>query len=127
MAAITALPTELNTMREVVETLAPIERAAGEPGEQEAATWIVERLGAAGAQNARIEEEQYFDGYPRLHVKLSAVGVAAGLAGLISHRLRSPPHWLASVLDWRSPMTARMGRALRAGRRQSPDDMERRG
>jgi Zn-dependent M28 family amino/carboxypeptidase len=90
MAAITALPTELNTMREVVETLAPIERAAGEPGEQEAATWIVERLGAAGAQNARIEEEQYFDGYPRLHVKLSAIGVAAGLAGLISHRLRIP-------------------------------------
>jgi hypothetical protein len=59
---ITALPTELNTMREVVETLAPIERAAGEPGEQEAARWIVERLDAAGAQNARIEEERYFDG-----------------------------------------------------------------
>jgi Zn-dependent M28 family amino/carboxypeptidase len=90
MTAITPLPTELATMREVVETLAPIERAAGEPGEQEAARWIVERLDAAGGQNARIEEEQYFDGYPRLHVKLSAIGVAAGLAGLISHRLRIP-------------------------------------
>ncbi|MGO9153822.1 M28 family metallopeptidase [Mycobacterium sp.] len=90
MTAITALPTELDTMREVVETLAPIERAAGAPGEQEAARWIVERLGGAGAQNARIEEEQYFDGYPRLHVKLSAIGVAAGLAGLISRRLRVP-------------------------------------
>ena len=90
MTAITPLPTELDTMREVVETLAPIERAAGEPGEQQAASWIVERLGAAGAQNARIEEEQYLDGYPRLHVKLSAIGVAAGAAGLISRRLRVP-------------------------------------
>jgi Zn-dependent M28 family amino/carboxypeptidase len=90
MTAITPLPTELDTMREVVETLAPIERAAGAPGEQEAARWIVERLVTAGAQNARMEEEQYFDGYPRLHVKLSAIGVAAGLAGLISRRLRVP-------------------------------------
>jgi len=90
MTAITALPTELDTMREVVETLAPIERAAGEPGEQEAARWIVERLGAAGAQAVRIEEEQYLDGYPRLHVKLSAIGVAAGVAGLISRHLRVP-------------------------------------
>ena len=90
MSAITALPTELAAMREVIETLAPIERAAGEPGELEAAKWIVERLSAAGAQNARIEEEQYFDGYPRLHLKLSAIGVAAGLAGLVSRRLRVP-------------------------------------
>ena len=90
MTAITPLPTELDTMREVVETLAPIERAAGAPGEQEAARWIVERLRAAAAHNARIEEEQYFDGYPRLHVELSAIGVAAGLAGLVSRRLRVP-------------------------------------
>lgn len=75
MTAITALPTELDTMREVVEALAPIERAAGQPGEQQAARWIVERLGAAGAHNARVEEEQFYDGYPRLHAKLTAVGV----------------------------------------------------
>ncbi len=48
MTAITAVPTELATMREVVETLAPIERAAGEPGEHQAAHWIVERLFTAG-------------------------------------------------------------------------------
>lgn len=88
MTAIAALPTELATMREVIETLAPIERAAGQPGEQQAAAWIVERLRAAGAQNARIEEEQFYDGYPRLHAKLSAVGVGAAVAGLISRRLR---------------------------------------
>jgi hypothetical protein len=90
MTAVTALPTELATMREVVETLAPIERAAGEPGEHQAAEWIVERLRTAGAQHVRIEEEQFFDGYPRLHVKLAAIGVAAGLTGLVSRHLRVP-------------------------------------
>lgn len=75
MTPITALPTELAAMREVVETLAPIERAAGEPGEHKAAEWIVERLRTAGAQDARIEEEQYLDGYPRLHLKLSTVSI----------------------------------------------------
>jgi len=87
---ITAPPTEPTTMREVVETLAPIERAAVEPGEQRAAEWIVERLRAADARNSRIEQEQFFDGYPLLHVKLSAIGVAAGLAGLVSRYLRVP-------------------------------------
>jgi Zn-dependent M28 family amino/carboxypeptidase len=90
MTAITALPTELATMREVVETLAPIERAAGDPGEQQAASWIAERLSGAGAQNARVETEQFYGGYPRLHAKLSAVGVAAAVAGLCSRRLRVP-------------------------------------
>ncbi len=90
MTTITALPTELATMREVVETLAPIERAAGEPGERQAADWIVERLRLAGARNARIEEEQFYAGYPGLHSKLLAVGVAVGLAGVISRHLRLP-------------------------------------
>jgi len=90
MTALAALPTELATMRDVVETLAPIERAAGEPGEHEAAKWIVERLRTAGAHNPHLEEEQFYDGYPRLHAKLSAVGIAAAVAGLLSRRLRAP-------------------------------------
>jgi Zn-dependent M28 family amino/carboxypeptidase len=90
MTAISAPPTERATMRDVVETLAPIERAAGEPGERQAAAWIVERLNAAGARDARIEEETFYGGYPRLHARLSGVGVAAALAGLMSRRLRAP-------------------------------------
>jgi Zn-dependent M28 family amino/carboxypeptidase len=90
MTTIDHLPTELAAMREVVETLAPIERAAGEPGERQAADWIVERLKFAGAHEARIEEEQFYPGYPWLHAKLAGVGVAVGLAGVISRRLRLP-------------------------------------
>lgn len=77
-------------MREVVETLAPIERGAGDPGEHQAAVWIVDRLRDAGARDARVEAEQFHDGYPRLHAKLSAVGVGAAAAGLLSRRLRVP-------------------------------------
>src|SRR5262245_16021228 len=85
-----ASSTENATLREVIETLAPISRGAGEPGELEAAKWIVERLRAAGAQNVRIEEEHYLGGWPQMHAKLSAIGVAAGVAGLVSRRLRIP-------------------------------------
>jgi Zn-dependent M28 family amino/carboxypeptidase len=88
MTTITALPTELATMREVIETLAPIERAAGSPGERQAAEWIVERLKLAGAQNARVEEEQFYAGWPWLHAKLAAVGAAVGLVGVFSRHLR---------------------------------------
>ncbi|CAM4224158.1 putative aminopeptidase, Iap family [Mycobacterium basiliense] len=88
MTATTPSPTELATMRQVIEALAPIERAAGEPGEQESAARIVEWLSAAGARHARIEEEQFYDGYPQLHATLSAIGVGAAIAGLLSRRLR---------------------------------------
>ena len=90
MTAITAPPAEDATLREVIGTLAPITREAGEPGEFEAATWISERLRVAGAQNVRIEEEQFRGGYPALHAKLAAIGVAAGAAGLVSRRMRIP-------------------------------------
>nr|WP_234815517.1 hypothetical protein [Mycobacterium tuberculosis] len=120
MTPITALPTELAAMREVVETLAPIERAAGEPGEHKAAEWIVERLRTAGAQDARIEEEQYLDGYPRLHLKLSVIGVAAGVAGLLSRRLRIPAALAGVGAGWQSPTIAPTGRALCANERRRP-------
>ena len=40
----------LETLREVVEALAPLEREAGSEGEREAADWIAGRLAAAGAR-----------------------------------------------------------------------------
>jgi hypothetical protein len=72
---------EEQTLREVVETLAPIERRAGSDGEREAAEWIAARLKAAGCE-AAIEEEQFLDGYARTMSKLTGAGVVAGLAAL---------------------------------------------
>ena len=69
------------TLREVIEHLAPMQRLAGSEGERQAAEWIAERLTAAGAP-ARVEEETYLDGWAHLIAKLSALGAAAGIAGL---------------------------------------------
>ena len=74
-------PAAQSTLHEVVEALAPLERRAGSPGEQEAARWIVRRLeGACGG--VRIEEEQFHDGYARVIGTLAAAGALAGVAAL---------------------------------------------
>ena len=68
------------TLRDVVETLAPIERRAGSDGEQQAAEWIAARL--RGRAATRIEEEQFLDGYARTMSKLTSAGLLAGLTAL---------------------------------------------
>jgi hypothetical protein len=75
------------TLREVIETLAPLERRAGSPGEREAADWIAGRLAAAGCA-ARVEEAHFHDGYARVISPLAAVSAVAGLAALATPRLR---------------------------------------
>src|SRR5204863_431606 len=49
---------EETLLREVVETLAPMERRAGSPAERDAAYWIAGRLERAGCA-ARVEEEEF--------------------------------------------------------------------
>jgi len=68
------------TLREVIETLAPLDKRAGSPGEREAAEWIAARLTHVGVP-ARVEEERFLDGYARQLLPL-ALGstVAGGLA-----------------------------------------------
>ena len=78
------------TLREVVEALAPLERRAGSAAEREAAEWIVARLGAAGAWNARVEETTFLDGYAPLIGALCAAAAATGVAALASPRARIP-------------------------------------
>ena len=75
------------TLREVIETLAPLERRAGSEGEQRAAEWIAQRLRAAGC-DAAIEEEQFRDGYARVMSSLSITSGLAGVAALASRRAR---------------------------------------
>ena len=75
------------TLREVVETLAPLERRAGSDGEREAAEWIARRLREAGC-DAAIQEERFHDGYARMMSTLSIASGLAGVAALTSRRAR---------------------------------------
>ena len=70
----------IETLREVVETLAPLDRLAGTEGERVAAEWLAQRLERAGAA-AIVDEEEYLDGFAPLLGALTATGVAAGIAG----------------------------------------------
>jgi hypothetical protein len=69
------------TLREVVYTLARLERRAGSVGEHEAATWLAERLTRAGAP-AAVEEAEFHGGYAALLLPLGLAGVSAGLAAV---------------------------------------------
>jgi hypothetical protein len=75
------------TLREVIETLAPLERRAGSAGERQAADWIAQRLRAAGCE-AVIETEEYREGYARVMSTLSVTSGLAGVAALASRRAR---------------------------------------
>ena len=66
---------------ELIEDLAALERGAGSPGEEVAAYRLRERFEQAGC-TATVDEEEYYDGYARLHATLSAVGALAGLAAV---------------------------------------------
>jgi Zn-dependent M28 family amino/carboxypeptidase len=76
------------TLREVIETLAPLERRAGSDGERQAAEWIARRLGAAGCE-AEVQAEQFYDGYARVMSALSISSGVAGAAALASRRARA--------------------------------------
>jgi hypothetical protein len=68
-------------LRSVVAALAPLERRAGSPGEEQAARWLAERLTEAGCE-AQVDEEQFHDGYARVIGTLSAGAAVAGAAAL---------------------------------------------
>ncbi|MBV9466758.1 MAG: M28 family peptidase [Solirubrobacterales bacterium] len=74
-------------MRELIETLATLERRAGSPGEEQAARWIARRLQLAGCE-AQIDEEQFRDGYAHVIGSLAKAGVLAGATALASRRAR---------------------------------------
>jgi acetylornithine deacetylase/succinyl-diaminopimelate desuccinylase-like protein len=65
----------------VIEALADLERGAGSPGEEVAAHRLRARFEAAGCA-ATVDEEQYYDGYARLHALFSGIGALAGLAAI---------------------------------------------
>jgi hypothetical protein len=74
-------PTIHPALREVIEQLAPLQRAPGSPGEAEAAAWLAQRLRDAGCE-ANIEAAYYHDGYAKPIGTLAAVTTLAGLLAL---------------------------------------------
>jgi hypothetical protein len=82
------------TLAEVVEALAPLERRAGSDGERRAAEWIAGRLTAAGSP-AEVEPAHFREGYPGLLSALSGAGTVAGLIALATRR--GPARKLAAV------------------------------
>jgi Peptidase family M28 len=69
------------TLREVCERLSPIETRPCSPGEREAASWIAERLRAAGVEEVELEDEPSWGTFPPTVAVLGGIGVlGAGLA-----------------------------------------------
>jgi hypothetical protein len=69
------------SLRDVIEPLAGLERGAGSPGEERAARMLVEMFERAGVR-ARIDEEEFRPGYAGLLLPLGFAGLAS--AALIS-------------------------------------------
>jgi hypothetical protein len=72
-------------LREVVETLAPLERTPCSPGERQAAEWLAARLRAVPGVEVAIEEEPSWGTFPPTLTGLGALG-AAGAALVLRGR-----------------------------------------
>jgi hypothetical protein len=80
------------TLREVVETLAPLERRDGSPDETRAAEWLADRLRRAGA-DATVDDAPYHPGFAAELAPLGVIGLLAGVAAL-----RGPGRVLPAVV-----------------------------
>src|SRR5215213_5869770 len=82
LAALTpdAARTPEGTLREVIEALAPLVRAAGSEDERKAAGWIADRLTAAGAP-AQVETAKFRGDWAALIASLAGAAAVGGLVG----------------------------------------------
>jgi Peptidase family M28 len=64
-------------LREVVETLAPIDRTPCSPGEREAADWLGARMEAVGGVDVGLEDEPSWGTFPPTTVGLGLAGMLA--------------------------------------------------
>ena len=75
-----------DTLAEVVQELAALERRAGSSGEHRAAEWIARRLRGTGC-DAEVQEEPFRAGYAGLMRTVSIVGSAAAVTALAAKAL----------------------------------------
>lgn len=74
-------------LREVVETLAPIDKTPCSPGERQAAEWIAERFRAAGCARVDMEDEPSWGPFPKTVVGIGALSVLGWLMILRGRRV----------------------------------------
>jgi Peptidase family M28 len=77
-----------DTLREVIETLAPIARPPCSPGEREAAGWIAARLDRAGCDRVVLEDEPAWGTWPPNLTVLGTLGVLGTLLVMAKRRLK---------------------------------------
>jgi hypothetical protein len=75
------------TLREVVETLAPLDRPPCSPGERAAADWLQERLRTIPGTDVQLEQEHSWGTFPPTSAALGVLGVA-GAALVLAARPR---------------------------------------
>ena len=73
-------------LREVVETLAPIDRTPCSPGERQAAEWLAARLSEVGQFSVSLEEEPSWGTFPPNATGLGLLGVAGAVLVLAGRR-----------------------------------------
>jgi hypothetical protein len=75
-------------LREVVETLAPIDRTPCSPGEREAAFWLAARLDRIPGVDVTLEDEFSWGTFPPTSTALGVAGLLASALVLRGRRLR---------------------------------------
>jgi len=82
-----APPVPEQTLHEVIEALAPIERPPGSPGEREAAEWLERRFRAAGVKQVEVEQGPHWGTFPPTATALSGLGVTGAALVLMGRRV----------------------------------------
>ena len=73
-------------LREVVETLAPLDRTPCSPGEREAAEWLAERMRRMPGVHVELEDEDSWGTFPPTSTGLGLLGLVGALSVLRGRR-----------------------------------------
>jgi hypothetical protein len=74
-------------LREVVESLAPIDRTPCSAGERQAAQWLAERLARVPGVEVELEDEPSWGTFPPTATGLGLLGILAAVSVLRGHRV----------------------------------------
>jgi hypothetical protein len=86
-----------SVLREVVETLAPLDRTPCSAGERQAAEWLAARLRAVGGVHVELEDEPSWGTFPPTATGLGAAGTAGAALVLLGRRATGSLAAIASL------------------------------